>query len=936
MIIRPQMIESQSILLEESGQNAIVAWNGNEEIIILSTDMKSSQSALVLELIPLPSNPTEIEEGNLQSFTKLANILNQKIKHKEQKSLTKSLQTTQPPGVEITFQKKIGAHDVTIVKVNSLDDFSSWVKDFLENKGLENIEPSPAFSNTLSNYLNRNVSHFVFDVIETNESLQTLNPLVYRFKSDYLYYPLEITATSDVGWSSSNVNLFLIAKGRMNPTVVSEIGFSSAGIGLSSEAIQLTKKELKEISPKLENLFRSGAFVTNVRYSGPLNALNRDLRIYPSDIISSPTDEINFGSVYIVGIIILAVLLVVIYKKINRKRTSSSLPNPPLTSFSESSAQKGILNQLKVYWQNRRFRLVFAGLILLFFAGFIGGKIWWLGIERSAYKSLIENNIPQQMDESLKNLFQNSPVPTKIPVPAGEKMTLKQVEKLSPQETKKLTVSEKNYNIWITDNEKKTQKQVTFEGQVGDDQYSSVVVTNPVLSPDQQKIAYFVMDGGGMGGSQQRKISSKRGIYVFNIVTNQKTLVEEIPDFTEGIFCCIDVFWNKDSSIVYFLGWGGPLSALKKKYDLNTKTFTKLELSLPPEVSEPTQNSFSPQTGNLAYAAMGSNTNQSFVGVTNLSGNYNKILAKGWYPQYQFPKISPNGKSVVYFEGQEKSSNLGVLYLYDLESDKKVWFGFTDLIGSAHFLNDQYFVLDRFGTTTENIEAGPFIIDLQNKQYAKKTPVAPSAFQDLLAQKCQNAPKLDPYLKSININELPVRFEPWIVSAYLDKQIANCDEGESVNTGFVILKFGELSLYDKYSKERGRGGAPLIGLVGETIEKDSNVEFTAYLQGGDGSTIVGEAPVIVRGEKKLTLQNGEVVYINVSKTAIEGNDPRLIAVLDNYAGQSDAYENKKQINRWGYEEAIVKRFFSDLSNLESPEKEALEQVKKTLAGISAK
>lgn len=610
------------------------------------------------------------------------------------------------------------------------------------------------------------------------------------------------------------------------------------------------------------------------------------------------------------------------------------IPQPP--SSSEPGQQRGVLDQLKGYWQNRRFRLVFVGLILLVLAGFIGGKIWWLGIERSAYKSLIENNIPQQIDESLKNLFQNSPVPTKIPVPAGEKMTLKQIEKLSPpQETKKLTVSEKDYNIWITDNEKKTQKQVTFEGEAGDEKYFAIVATNPVVSPDEQKITYFVMDGAGMSGNQQRVISSKRGIYVFDIVTNQKTLVEEIPDFAEGLFCCIDVFWNKDSSVVYFLGWGGPPSALKKKYDLNTKTFTKLELNLPSEVSEPTQNSFSAQTGNLVYTVMDDNTNQSSIRVINLYDNFNKILVKGWYSQYQFPKISPNGRLVIYFGRQEKASNLGVLYLYGLELDKKVWFGFTDLAGAAYFLNDQYFIVDRFGTTTENIEAGPFIIDLQNKQYAKKTAVAPSAFQNLLAQKCKYVREIDPYFKIINISELPVKFEPWIVSTYLDKQIANCDEGESVNSGFVILKFGELSLYDKYSKEAGHGGSPLIGLAGKTIQKDINIEFTVYLNvGGEG--FVGEIPVMVRGEKKLTLKNGEVVYINVSKTAIEGNDPRLVAVLDNYAGQSDAYENKKQINRWGYEEAIVKRFFSDLSNLESPEKETLEQVKKTLAGISAK
>ncbi|HJH27131.1 MAG TPA: hypothetical protein C5S37_10290 [Methanophagales archaeon] len=50
------VVGPREVSLQESGQNAIVAWNGDEEIIILSTDAKSSESTLVLEVLPLPSN----------------------------------------------------------------------------------------------------------------------------------------------------------------------------------------------------------------------------------------------------------------------------------------------------------------------------------------------------------------------------------------------------------------------------------------------------------------------------------------------------------------------------------------------------------------------------------------------------------------------------------------------------------------------------------------------------------------------------------------------------------------------------------------------------------------------------------------------------------------------------------------------------------------
>jgi len=47
----------------EPGQKAIIAWNGTTEILILSTDIFASSVAKVLEILPLPSNPTEVERA---------------------------------------------------------------------------------------------------------------------------------------------------------------------------------------------------------------------------------------------------------------------------------------------------------------------------------------------------------------------------------------------------------------------------------------------------------------------------------------------------------------------------------------------------------------------------------------------------------------------------------------------------------------------------------------------------------------------------------------------------------------------------------------------------------------------------------------------------------------------------------------------------------
>lgn len=49
------------------GQKAIIAWNGEVERLILSTDLYATADTKVLEVLPLPSEPS-VSEGSFQSF----------------------------------------------------------------------------------------------------------------------------------------------------------------------------------------------------------------------------------------------------------------------------------------------------------------------------------------------------------------------------------------------------------------------------------------------------------------------------------------------------------------------------------------------------------------------------------------------------------------------------------------------------------------------------------------------------------------------------------------------------------------------------------------------------------------------------------------------------------------------------------------------------
>ncbi|PIY78436.1 MAG: hypothetical protein COY82_02515 [Parcubacteria group bacterium CG_4_10_14_0_8_um_filter_35_7] len=270
----------EEISIDEKGQNAIVAWNGTEEVLILSTDLKASKTLPILRILPMPTNPSKIKEGSFSAFQKLVEIINGRISMPMAPTF-KGEGVKEYEGVEITFHEKIGSHDVTVAKIESVDNFIKWIRDFILDNDLEYREISSKFKNEVSNYLTKGIKFFVFDLVEAGEIEQSVNPLVYRFQTDFLYYPLAITPSSDVrGSTPSEVNIFLITENRIRTHSLLKANLSPKRIGFIYYTAKLKKEELEEIDPEIADLFKSEPLVMNTFYSGPLDVLDKDLIIY--------------------------------------------------------------------------------------------------------------------------------------------------------------------------------------------------------------------------------------------------------------------------------------------------------------------------------------------------------------------------------------------------------------------------------------------------------------------------------------------------------------------------------------------------------------------------------------------------------------------------------------------------------------------------------
>ena len=127
----------------EPNQRAVLAYNGREEILLLSTDLRASEQTKVLEVIPFPSEPT-VKKGNTKVFAEATRLINSKL---QPRLLTKkghfgggmgAAEAARPPAGEVTLHKKIGAHDISVVRVLDRRRFVDWVNEYLKKSGVNN------------------------------------------------------------------------------------------------------------------------------------------------------------------------------------------------------------------------------------------------------------------------------------------------------------------------------------------------------------------------------------------------------------------------------------------------------------------------------------------------------------------------------------------------------------------------------------------------------------------------------------------------------------------------------------------------------------------------------------------------------------------------------------------------------------------------------
>ncbi|MBE0512067.1 DUF2330 domain-containing protein [Candidatus Bathyarchaeota archaeon] len=293
---------SPEVSVYEPGQKAIVAWNGEQEILILSTDVTSSSETLVLELLPLPSEP-DVSAASFRSFEEI-----QRLIWEEGVNLYrgKSYGEIQAESVEVVFHEEIGTHDITVVRATKAGELVDWIDDFLQSNSVNETVSLGDFEPVVKDYMGRGFRYYVLDLITVTPDERSVDPILYWFRSSFLYYPLVITSPVP---GETEITLFLLTEGKVDKDYqpMRKAYYEIPGKNWKPIEFVLSKGDLSKIDLRIGELFEDGAWLTVLKYDGNLSWLTRDLMI--SEEALNPATTVDVELILPSTLIALCILL---------------------------------------------------------------------------------------------------------------------------------------------------------------------------------------------------------------------------------------------------------------------------------------------------------------------------------------------------------------------------------------------------------------------------------------------------------------------------------------------------------------------------------------------------------------------------------------------------------------------------------------------------
>lgn len=265
----------KQVRITEPNQDAIIAWNGLEQLLFLQTTLASSEDTKVLEVMPLPNKPS-VDEAKPEVFKRCQSLLPKiRTEYYADSFGGPFAAPLSPPAANVVERKLIGAHDIRVVELIDAKRFSDWVKTEFGATN-EHLEIPAPLLEVIDEYVKDGYKWFIFDVVDLKQEAAKKTPLKIRFKTDKLYYPMRITRTEK---GNTKVSLSILTNVLFDKE--DAIGIPRSSFKVPASPIDITGEQVKWIDPSIFELLRQPSKVKlrTWEISGEIDSFKQDLLI---------------------------------------------------------------------------------------------------------------------------------------------------------------------------------------------------------------------------------------------------------------------------------------------------------------------------------------------------------------------------------------------------------------------------------------------------------------------------------------------------------------------------------------------------------------------------------------------------------------------------------------------------------------------------------
>jgi len=182
-------IPASIMSVQEPVQIAVIAWNDGIEVMLFGVNIIASEGIKGIGLMPLPSEP-EVYLGSNKSFWIIDRFVTSR-------GPTLGPPTAGEGGVSVEFNVVLGPHNVTCLKIThdaSAEDIKNSLLKIAAENDLGTLAITYQHIWLLQSYASMGYEYFLVDIINAeNYTSGFLPPLIVKFRSDKVWYPLQIS-----------------------------------------------------------------------------------------------------------------------------------------------------------------------------------------------------------------------------------------------------------------------------------------------------------------------------------------------------------------------------------------------------------------------------------------------------------------------------------------------------------------------------------------------------------------------------------------------------------------------------------------------------------------------------------------------------------------------------------------------------------------------